>query len=251
MKKNYYSAPKGFLIDPFLPLYQTPDAKTSQDNAIQGLIQYGLDLESQIPGDFSLGSIILEFKNNTFSFVRSGLLMYKVKTLKLYKKTYSNFKVFCKEALKVSHWQVNRMVEASRVVLELIQAGFEILPRNVSQCEQISSYTGNELIEKWQTIVDNIPEHRITALSINNLLNPPEREEKVETTIKLPPQLYLCILRQALDKDMSVVELLEEVFLDNDSLVDSGQDDYQKGANLHPNAWEEDLENLVTEDNSD
>ena len=230
--KNYYSAPKGFLLDPFSPLYQASDYEVSQDDAIQELIQYGLDLEEQIAGDFNLGSVIFEFRNNTFSFVRNGLLMYKVKALKLYKKTYSNFKVFCKEALKISHWQVNRMVEASRIVMELIQAGFSVLPRNVAQCNPLSSYTGNELIEKWQEVVDNIPEHLITAKTIDNLLNPPEREEKVETTIKVPPALYLCILRQAIEKGLSVVELLEQVF-------------YQKGANLHSNFEREGLDNSV------
>jgi hypothetical protein len=233
--KNYYSAPKGFLIDPFNCLYQESDYEISQDDAIQQLILYGIKLEDKIEGDFDLGSVILEFQNNTFSFVRSGLLMYKVKAFKLYKKRYSNFKVFCKEALKVSHWQVNRIVEASRIVLELIQAGFSILPRNVAQCNPLSSYTGNDLIEKWQEIVENIPEHLITAKTIDNLLNPPEREEKVETTIKVPPALYLCILKKAIEKGMSVVELLEQVF-------------YQKGANLHPDSGGENLGNLGNEE---
>ncbi|MGL4883897.1 MAG: hypothetical protein ACRC8K_22985, partial [Waterburya sp.] len=62
--KNYYSAPKGFLLDPFSTLYQASDYEISQDDAIQELIQYGLDLESQIEGDFNLGSVIFEFKNN-------------------------------------------------------------------------------------------------------------------------------------------------------------------------------------------
>lgn len=231
--KNYYSAPKGFLLNPFNALYQRSDVETSQDDAVQQLVHYGLYLEKQIAGDFNLNSIVFEFKDNIFSFVRNGLLMYKVKTLKLYKKAYSNFKVFCKEALKISHWQVNRMVEASRIVMELIQAGFSILPRNVAQCNPLSSYTGNELIEKWQEIVENIPEHLITAKTIDNLLNPPEREEKVETVIKVPPALYLCILRQAIDKGLSVVKLLEQVF-------------YQKGANLHSNFEEQNSKSLPT-----
>jgi hypothetical protein len=42
--KNYYSAPKGFLLDPFSVLYQASDYEVSQDDAIQELIQYGLDL---------------------------------------------------------------------------------------------------------------------------------------------------------------------------------------------------------------
>jgi hypothetical protein len=251
MKKNYYSAPKGFLIDPFLPLYQTPDVEISSDQIIQGLIKYGQRISSKISSDYKIKQIVTEIKNNTFSFVRSGLLIYKVKTLKLYKKTYSNFKNFCKQALKSSYRQVTRIVEASRVVIELIHAGFEILPRNISQCEHLACYTGNELIEKWEEIIDNIPEHRITATAIDKLLNPPERFEKIETTIKVPPQLYLRILKKALERDMSVVELLEEAFLDDDSLEDPPPEEEQKGADLHLNAWEEDLENLAKEYESD
>jgi hypothetical protein len=116
--------------------------------------------------------------------------------------------------------------------MELIQAGFSILLSNVAQCNPLSSYTGNDLIEKWQEVVDNIPEYLITAKTIDNLLNRLETEEKVETTIKVPPALYLCILRQAIEKGLSVVELLEQVF-------------YKKGANLHSDFKGEDWGNLT------
>lgn len=56
--------------------------------------------------------------------------------------------------------------------------------------------------------------------------------QKVETTIKVSPALYLYILRQAIEKGLSVVELLEQVF-------------YQKGENLHPNSREQNLDNVV------
>ena len=228
--QNIYAMPKGFLLSPFDVLYHMSDEYDSDDRprdcVIEELLEHAVYLNNLIEGEFDMKWVKLEYRQNLFAFVRNGLLIFKVKALKAYKHTHANFKVFCKEILKISHWQANRYVEASRVVLELVAAGYRVLPKNPAQCAPLSCFTGEELIEKWQEVLDNIPEDLITAKSINNLLNPPEFKEKTETTIKLPPKLYLRIMEEAISKDLSVSGLLAQIFL-------------PKGANLHPHAKED------------
>ncbi|MGV2832013.1 hypothetical protein [Myxosarcina sp. GI1(2024)] len=211
--KNYYSAPKGFNPNPFVKeLYHEPDAELANknDDVIQELIEYALYVDNKIEGDFDLKYLAFEFRNNMMSFVRNGLLAFKIQSLKLHKRYYTDFKVFCKKVLKLSYWQVKRIIEAARVVMELIHAGFTVLPHNISQCEPLAEYIGTEaLIENWADIASNIPEHLLTAKSIDKFLHPPEAEEKVETVIKVPPKLYLKILKVAMKLDLSVVNLLE------------------------------------------
>jgi hypothetical protein len=226
--KDYYSAPSGFNPNPFVKeLYHEPDVELANqdDDVVQELIQYATDLDSNIEGDFNLQYVTFEFKSNMMSFVRNGLLAFKIQSLRLYKKHYANFKVFCTRVLKLSYWQVKRIIEAARVVMELIHAGFTVLPRNISQCEPLAEYIGtNALVEHWADITNNIPEHLLTAKSIDNFLHPPEAEEKVETVIEVPPKLYLRLLKVAMKLDLSVVSLLEIML--------------QKVANLKPSTIE-------------
>ena len=212
LKDPYQLQNKGYSTNPANELYNEPDFEISDDDAIQELIEYATGLEKQIEGDFNLKHIKFEFRYNLFSFVRNGLLAFKVQSLRVYKDSHFNFKIFCKEVFRMSYSQVKRMIDAARVVMELIHAGFTVLPRNISQCEPLKDFTKEELIANWQEIVDNIPEHLLTFDAINKFLNPPERNEKVETVIKVPPKLYLRILKEAIEQELSVVELLEKMF---------------------------------------
>ncbi len=234
--RNYYRAPSGFNPNPFVKeLYHEPDEELANkdDKVIQELIEYALYIDNKIEGDFELDSVTFHFRNNMMSFVRNGLLAFKIQAFRLYKKHYTNFKVFCSKVLKMSYWQVKRIINAARVVMELIHAGFTVLPHNISQCEPLAEYIGTEaLVENWADIVNNIPEHLLTAKSIDKFLHPPEAEEKVETVIKVPPKLYLKILKVALKLDLSVVTLLELMV--------------QKVANLKPSTiekWQKNYKN--------
>jgi hypothetical protein len=235
--KNSYKTDTTILANPFDFLYQQSDAGISQDDAIEELIDYAIGLEDQIEGDFNLDYLVFEIRNNTLSFVRTGLIAFKIKALKLYKNHFGSFENFCIKALGVTHWQINRTIQASRTVLELIHNGFEILPRNEAQCRELSQYVGTELVRVWGEITAEIPLHQITARSIHDYLNPPEEFESENTTIKLPRKLYSCIFSLAVDAGMSIVELLEDTFIGHVEPVPIGK----------LLAWEEDLKNLIFE----
>ena len=96
---------------------------------IQEIDEYARDLEDRIEGAFDLSYIEFEFGYNRLAYVRSGLLLAKLKFLKLYKRFGDGtFASFCRERLKITRWQVNDNIKAARVTMELIYTGFEILP---------------------------------------------------------------------------------------------------------------------------
>jgi len=239
--KDPYKKDSTILANPFDFLYQQSDTGISADDAIQELIDYATELEDQIEGDFNLGSLVFEIRNNALSFVRTGLIAFKIKALKLYKNQFGSFRSFCTDALGVTHWQINRTIQASRTVLELIHNGFEILPRNEAQCRELSQYVGSELVRVWAEITSEIPPHKITANSIHEYLHPEEEIEEESTTVKLPRKLYSCIFSLAVDAGMSIVELLEDTFIGHVEPVPIG-------THLR---WEEDLKNLISEHSID
>lgn len=235
--KNPYKKDPTLLASPFDFLYQRSDAGISSDDAIQKLIDYAIELDDQIAGNFDLRTLVFDIRNNSLSFVRIGLIAFKIKSLKLYKKEYGSFRMFCVQALGITHWQINRTIQASRIVLELIHNGFEILPRNEAQCRELSQYVGSELVRVWGEITAEISPHKITARSIHEYLHPEEEIEEESTTLKLPRKLYSCILTLAVDAGMSMIELLEETFIGQVEPVPIGT----------LLRWEEDYQNLVSE----
>ena len=234
-KKNPYRAPKGFVPNPFTPLYQEPDVDLSEDLSVQEILDYALTLEDQIPGDFSLSQVVNEIKSNSLSFVRTGLLAYKVKVYKIYRNVHRNFKEFCEKALGVSHWQINRNIEAARVVVELAQNGFSILPKCEAQCRPLSKFSGAELCDNWQSVLNTTPPHRITGKAINEALG-------IETTsecMRISPEAYYIVKKKALEVGISVDKLLIETFGDDTPTQFVDQRNLDE--------WEEDLQALVDE----
>ncbi len=126
--KNPYKTARGFLPNPMNALYEE-DAEISEAKHIQELVQLAHDLENEIAGGFDLGSLLFQIKDNSLGFVKNGKIAFKIKTLKLYEGVSRTFKQFCQEQLGYSSWYIDRLIRASRVVIELVAAGFEILTK--------------------------------------------------------------------------------------------------------------------------
>ena len=199
------------LLDPFKVLsLPQGDIPLSDKPEIQELKEYAKNLEDKIAGDFDLQSLISEFVYNQLAFVRNGLLLAKIKFLKLYKnygdKTFASF---CREQLRKQRWQINDTIKAAKVVLELIYAGFDILPTNISQAVTLAKLTGEQLVEKWRMVIETIPLDKITAKSIRNTIKPPEKRDNSLTTIHVPTEIHEDITREASQRGLSIVEFLE------------------------------------------
>ena len=244
-QKNPYSFNLSFLPNPCDALYQD-DVEISKSAHVQELVQLAHDLEDQLSGDFNLDFLLFQIADNSLAFVKTGLLFFKIKYFKLFKSVCGTFKQFCQEKLGYSVWQVNNQIKAARVVMTLVAAGFDQFPKNELQCRTLRSCCENEeeLVLAWQSVVDNIEQHKITAKSIRAHLKPEEEKEVPETEkIEVPHNLFETIYRNAVLAKMTVVELLHEIFQPTQNC-----DNWHFDKKIE--RWQEDLEKLVSEHDS-
>lgn len=96
--------------------------------------------------------------------------------------------------------------------MELIYAGFEILPTNISQAIALASLVGDELVHAWRNVVENIEPDKITHKSIRSLLFPPTESDLPSTTIKVPPTLHEDIHKEAAERGLSIMDLIKAMF---------------------------------------
>jgi hypothetical protein len=241
---------KKYLHNPFDALYQD-NTLLSNKPEIQELNQYALDLEDQIAGDFNLNYLTFEFAYNQLAFVRNGLLLAKLKFLKLYK-NYGDgtFASFCKYQLRKQRWQINDTIKAARVVLNLMYAGFEILPANIAQAVALAKLTIDELIEKWRSIIETLPPDKITAHSIRNIVKPPTESEPAVASLEVPAKVHEEIHREAANRGLSIGEFISIILgffkkSENSHLLSSenNTEAYREKERI----WQEDLDSLVRE----
>ena len=242
---------KKFIFNPFHALYRD-DIVLNDCPEIQKLDRYARNLKDKIQEDFDLNNIVFEFNYNRLAYVRNGLLLAKIKFLKLYQNFGDRtFATFCKEQLKITRWQVNDTIKAARVTMELIYAGFEILPTNISQAIALASLAKEELIKSWQKVIDNIKPDLITHKSIRSLLFPSTEKEPAVATIKVPAALHEDIHREVAERGLSIVDLIATMFnffigSGNSHLLKYQQD--RKKYTEKERIWQKDLKDLTRED---
>ncbi len=247
--KDYYSAPKEYIISPFSFIHNNPDVPIT-DEAIIDTLQSVIDIDD-LRLDKDLPYLEHLIKLDSLSYIRKGAEYATIKFKQLYKhgdpygdrRGYSNFDLYAKEVLKTSTRSVVAHINASRVALELIMAGFEYeeLPHNVSQACCLAQYSGEELIEVWKYVISELAPHERTATSIRNLLNPPKvTKEDLYTKIELPLAIYEKVLNVAYHAKLSVSKLLDNVF----SVLTGG---FKKQEIIAFIKWVLDMNNLLGE----
>ena len=134
--------------------------------------------------------------------------------------------------------------------MELIYAGFEILPANISQAMALASLPEDELASAWRSVIESIEPDKITHKSIKSFLFPPTLEDLPTTTIKVPPTLHESIHAEAAERGMSIVDLIKAMFEffitgGNSHLLqhDRNELDYAEKERI----WREDLADLAAE----
>ena len=95
--------------------------------------------------------------------------------------------------------------------MELIYAGFEVLPKNISQAIALASLKGNELVQSWGKVIESIEPNKITHKKIRNLLFPPKLDITT-ASIQVPRTLHEDIHREAAKRGMSIADLLKVMF---------------------------------------
>ncbi len=244
MKKtrNPYPTQRGFLPNPMNALYDE-DAEISDAVHIQQIVNLASELEDEIAGGFDLDSLLFQIKDNSLGFVKNGLIAFKIKSLKLYEGVSRTFKQFCQDVLGYSVWQVNRLIVSAKVCIELIAAGFEILPKCEAQCRELRACcdTEQEIVWAWRSVIENIEPHKITAKSIRAHLKPDEEKDEPDTEkIEVSQDLFAAMHYYARNAQMTVVQLLEEIFQPKMDCANWAMDKKIE-------AWQEDLEKMVNE----
>ena len=207
-KKVYLKNPSDFLygID--------EETASNLPNHLRDLIDFGLDLEDRNSGDLedSFGHMIYQFQSDTFAFVRRGLIGSKIKFYRLYKKLdYKRFNNFATDVFGKSAWQINREINAARVVFALLSAGFDVLPTCTAQAEVIKNFGMEELIDNWNLVIETIPAHQITANAIRQLLFTPTENDRAMKNVKVPAVDFEKVWNEAREQCCSTTQMYSKM----------------------------------------
>ena len=157
------------------------------------------------------------FINLKHSYIEMGLIAWELKFKKLYKKKYHTFNSYCLNELKLSLWQVNRLINASRIALLLIEDHCDYLPACESQARVLTPYTDEEISYYWAVITEKYEgrEHELTAKKIwceireIRLAEGEEVKESKWVNIKVKRELYNRLWAEAFEYNLSLIEYFE------------------------------------------
>jgi hypothetical protein len=240
--KDLYQLPKGYILNPFDFLYQDNDVPISDNEAIQYTLQNIIAIDKErLDRDLAYLEHLIQL--DSLSYIRKGCIYATIKFKKLYKHLYASFEEYCIKVLGRSVDTVNNAIEAARVMIELITMGlaYEDLPPNMSCAVQLKQFTGIELLEKWEYVLDNIPRHKRTVNSIRALLFPPVvSEDMTYKSIELPLDVYSRLVKIAHDAKLSVPKAI-------DSVVQILRTTFKKSEIVRLLKWQLDLIDLLAE----
>lgn len=202
-----------------------------------------------------LEQITNSIKYNRISYIKLGIQLYQVKYYRLYKNKYKSFKDYCEKAVYYPVWRANQVIESANIAIQLIKAGFNIIPQNETQARLLIKLNEEELIKKWQEVLDTYEAHKITANRIENIVFGEQTLKK--GSLKLPIQVIREIEVKALENNISVGDFISkiitgEITINNDGSIETKLS--QKSEILENpstemvNRWEKDLNKLAFQD---
>jgi hypothetical protein len=164
-----------------------------------------------------LNTFTQRYTNLQHSYIEQGLIAWEIKLKKLYKRKYHNFDSYCKAELKLSSWQVNRLINASRIALLLIGEKHDYIPTCESQMRILSPYTDDEITYYWAIITEKYKgkEYELTAKQIwleikeIRLAEGLEVKESKWANIKVKRELYEKLVHEAMEYNLSLIDYLE------------------------------------------
>lgn len=175
---------------------------------------------------------------------------------------------WCAAALKMSAWSVRKLMDGARLVRDLMDEGFTVLPRCLAQAEALIPYWRGkkeiDLFEAWAAVMEDhpLPQH-ITANSIKGALgevDPPKKRR-----IGLSKDTYEALRQRAALEGISAENMIRD-FLgmphrkdhrDNtppNLIPDPAPPEPEPYPEPEPEAvetWENDLQTLITENNGE
>ena len=228
---------------PFNPIYtqlNNNDYPKPAKPEVMEVIEEAMDIEATIKGDVDLGYVKFRVKLNDYSFVGSGLWLWKVRYYKLYKKTHKNFKDWCNDVVGKNYTTVLDMIKAALVWMKLSTRGIEALPYSIAQCVTLYKYIDDEetFFANWELITSELQECEYSATAFAAVIE--GRVSKKSTVITFPVDLFDKLYNTAVNVGLSIIELVRHMHYEM----------FQKVVCAPPDAmerWELDLELMVKE----
>lgn len=217
-----------------------------EDTPEHELISFAQELDETHISDLSLPQLTYQLKNANYAYIKTGLIAFKVKYLKLYKTlNYNSFKQFCEQVIGLSVWRVNRLIQASKVALDLISLGFNILPLNEAQARCLVNIPLEQLQTSWQGVINFYKNTVLTAYKIADYLgldcNTCSKRLRIESE-----EFIEYLNKKAAESDSTVEEYLQ---LTTGYKVNSLQEPEIELTNqVDINNWYTDLQDLNTQE---
>lgn len=204
-----------------------------------------------------LKQITNSIKYNRISYIKLGLQLYQVKYYHLYKNEYQSFKDYCEKAVYYPVWRANQVIDSANIAIKLIKLGFNIIPQNEAQARLLIKLNDEQLIEKWQEVLNTYKPHKITANRIERIVFGEQSLKK--GTLKLPIKVITQIEFKALENGMSAGDLITkmmagELTINYDGGVETkviDNENYRENPTSEMiNQWEKDLQKLAFQERS-
>ncbi len=199
-----------------------------------------------------LDPITENIKYSRLNYIKLGILLYQAKYYKLYKKKHQNFKSYCEKEIYYRVWRANQVIQSAQVAIKLVKYGFNIIPQNETQARILIKLNSEELIKKWQAVLNKYKPHQITANRIERIVFGDQIRKK--GTIKLPIQVIKEIENKSLEIGLSSADLITkiitgELLINSDGSLEKRIVEKEEIIeNPHPDIvklWEKDLNKLA------
>jgi hypothetical protein len=206
----------GHCLNPFEPLFGSdiPESdlgRSLYDLAISIEESYGLgELMDDLP------DLVLGIKRNLTSWYEIGLISWKIKLCRAWKKRYTSFKQFCENAIGKTSSAVNNWIRAARVMSQLISAGCKRLPMNASIALELSKFSESDLLESWRSICDTYQDHELTLDKVKSHLENPSQHLPNSKKVNISLESWEKLREKAAESGISPSKLLDELI---DSLL--------------------------------
>jgi len=175
-----------------------------------------------------LPDLILGIKKNLTSWYEIGLISWKIKLCKAWRKRYTSFKQFCENAIGKTSSAVNNWIRAARVMSQLISAGCDRLPMNPSIALELSKFSESDLLEAWRSICHTYQDHDLTLDKVKSHLENPSQHHPTSKKVNIPIELWEKLREKAAETGISPSKLLEELIeslLPDDEAPDEPDDE--------------------------
>jgi|GEM_PF-2596654 len=191
------------------------------DEAIADILNFQTDIDDDFScslGDFRGLDELL--KSHMFGFVRVGICAERIRKFKLWQrpKVYKDWNDYCKAGLGKTSWYINRLIDASKVVLLLIESGFKVLPHCEAQCRPLVKLCNGvgaiDLVATaWEKVTSMFAADKITADRVAAIAE--DRDPDAEKITKgISKETIELAQKLAKDEGKNVDDLIRELLRD-------------------------------------